>query len=63
MAGRAVRYVDPNNIDDIANGIGEVFFSPDLQKDLVKKGLEQGKKFSIEKMMNNMIQVYEQYKS
>ena len=63
VAGKAVRYVDPNNIDDIADGIGEVFFSPELQKELVKKGLEQGKKFSIEKMMKEMVETYEKFKS
>lgn len=63
VAGKAVQYVDPNNIDDIADGIGQVFFSPDLQKELVKNGLEQGKKFSIEKMMKEMVSAYEHFKS
>jgi glycosyltransferase involved in cell wall biosynthesis len=46
VAGDAAYYVDPYDINSIANGIGEVYFSEKLQKELQEKGLAQAKKFS-----------------
>lgn len=63
VAGQAVQYVDPNDVEDIASGIGQVFFDKDLQKQLCQKGLEQGKKFSIEKMIKDMVSAYETFGS
>ncbi len=51
--------VDPYDIDSIANGIGEVFFTKKLQEELSKKGLLQAKKFSWEKTIKQTIKVYE----
>lgn len=59
VAGDACIYVDPFDTDNIAKGIGEVFFSKDLQLKLQRTGLEQAKKFSWRKTATETIGVYE----
>lgn len=58
VGGEAVMYVDPNDTNSIANGIGEVFFNKKLQEQLAKKGLEQAKKFSWKKTADKTIASY-----
>ncbi|MBU4015962.1 glycosyltransferase family 4 protein [Patescibacteria group bacterium] len=59
IGGKAVYYVNPHNTNSIANGIGEVFFSGKLQKDLSEKGLTQAKKFSWKKTAEETIKAYQ----
>jgi glycosyltransferase involved in cell wall biosynthesis len=54
----AASYVNPFNINSIANGIGEVFFTKKLQNKLSEKGLVQAKKFSWEKTAQKTIEAY-----
>jgi glycosyltransferase involved in cell wall biosynthesis len=59
VAGEAAYYVDEYDINSIANGIGEVFFSKELQDKLSAKGLKQAKKFSWKKTAEETVRVYE----
>jgi glycosyltransferase involved in cell wall biosynthesis len=54
----AVYYVNENDIYSIANGVGEVFFSEKVQKNLSHRGLLQSKKFSWEKTAEKTIEIY-----
>jgi len=58
VAGDAAYYVDGYDIHSIANGIGEVYFSPELQQDLSEKGISQSKKFSWKKTAEKTLEVY-----
>lgn len=59
VAGEAAFYVDPNDFNDIANGIGEVYFNRKLQQSFSLKGLAQAKKFSWRKTAGETVKVYE----
>lgn len=59
VAGDSAFFVDVHNVDDIANGIGEVFFNQKLQESLGKKGMQQAKKFSWKKVAEETNMVYE----
>jgi len=58
VAGDAAYYVNPEDIYNIANGIGEVFFHPSLQKELSRKGLSRAKEFSWKKTAEETVRVY-----
>lgn len=58
ITGESVYYVDAYGVSSIANGIGEVYFNPDLAKKLSEKGLKQAKKFSWEKTAEETFRVY-----
>ncbi len=60
VAGDAALYVDPLSEQNIAESIEKIFAELKLQNELAKKGLEQSKKFSIHKMMKDLINVYEE---
>jgi glycosyltransferase involved in cell wall biosynthesis len=46
VAGDAALYVDPNNVDSIANAMQQIIAFPDLRKSLVMKGRMQREKFN-----------------
>ncbi len=56
--GDAAIYFDPEDINDMADKIIEVVSDKKLQADLVKKGTEQLKKFSWQKMAQQTLDVY-----
>lgn len=58
IAGDAAFYVDPYDINDIANGIGEVYLNQKLQRELSYKGLIQAEKFSWKKTAEETMRVY-----
>lgn len=58
VAGDAAIYVDPDDPESISKAIGQILVSKSLKNELVDKGLEQAKNFSIEKMMKDTISVY-----
>ncbi len=58
VAGNAAHYVDAYDVESIAKGIGEIFFSQKLQKECTDKGLEQAKKFSWQKTAEQTIATY-----
>lgn len=55
VGGEAVYYTDAYSTDSIKKAILKVQTDKELRADLSKKGLEQAKKFSIEKMMKDTI--------
>lgn len=58
VGGNAVLYVDPLNVEDIKKRLDEVMNNKDLQKDLIKKGFAQVKKFSWEKTAEQTADIY-----
>lgn len=58
IGGKAVYYVNPFNMNSIADGIGEVFYTRKLQKELSEKGLKQAKNFSWKKTAEETIKTY-----
>jgi glycosyltransferase involved in cell wall biosynthesis len=61
IVGDSGYYVDAFNINEIANGIGEVYFNEKLQKELSEKGLKEAKEFNWKKTARNTVAVYKQY--
>ena len=59
VCGNAANYFNPNSPADIAKAIEEILNSQKLRQDLVKKGHEQVKKFSWQRMATQTLQVYE----
>lgn len=58
VAGEAAFYVDPYNTDDMANGIGEIYFNTAVQEKFRKLGILQAKKFSWKKTAQETAEVY-----
>lgn len=58
VGGEATLYVDPDNIDDIKKKVKILMKDKRLREDLIKKGVEQAKKFSWEKAANQTAEVY-----
>ncbi len=58
VGGDAVLYVDAHDKKDIIKGILSVFLDKKLQEMLKEKGVEQAKKFSIKKMIEDTVSFY-----
>jgi glycosyltransferase involved in cell wall biosynthesis len=58
--GDAAVYFDPTDVQDITNKIGMVLSDSALQKEMIKKGREQLKKFSWEKTAQQTLAVLQQ---
>lgn len=58
VVGEAGKFVDPNDANSIAMGIGEVFNNTELQKVLSQKGLVQAKKFAWKKTVEQTMEIY-----
>lgn len=56
--GDAVHYFDPLNIEDMAAKINDVLVDQKLRNDLVKKGREQVKKYSWQRMAEQTLETY-----
>lgn len=56
--GDAAHYFDPYDVVDIARAIQEVLRDDYLRKDLIKKGQDQVKKYSWDKMAKETLDVY-----
>jgi glycosyltransferase involved in cell wall biosynthesis len=61
VVGEAGLYVDASDTKDIADKIFQIISSPELAENLRRLGLEQAKKFTVEKMIKKQIEVYEKY--
>lgn len=59
VGGDAVLYVDSDNKDELARKIEEIFKNGNLREELKQKGIQQSKKFTIEKMIHGTILAYE----
>ena len=58
-AGTAALYVDPYNIESIAEGLGKVFFDTKTQREFAARGIEQAKKFTWKKTAGGTMNVYQ----
>lgn len=58
VCGDAAEYFDPHSPEYMAKVIDDILHSPKLRADLVKKGHEQVKKFSWNRMAQQTLQVY-----
>ena len=58
VVGEAAIMVDPYNITGIANAMEQVLTNQELQNDLIKKGLEQARRFSWEKTAKEYLEVF-----
>ena len=58
IGGDAAVYFDPYSIDDMRNTIELVITSPELQKEMIKKGKELVKQFTWEKCARETMEVY-----
>lgn len=58
VGGNAVYYVDAYNTKAISKGIGDVFRTSSLQKELAAKGLKQASKFSWKKTAQETMDIY-----
>lgn len=59
IAGDAALFADHENIKSISSAIEKVMSDKMLRSQLIKKGLEQAKKFEIKKTIKNLIKIYE----
>ncbi|MGQ9571210.1 MAG: glycosyltransferase family 4 protein [Thermodesulfovibrionales bacterium] len=60
VCGDAAYYVDPYNVESIAEGMYKVLTDNTLRKSLIEKGLERAKLFSWEKSAKEHIKVFEE---
>lgn len=60
VAGQAALYIDPMDPKSMLNAFDKFINTPTLQKELSEKGREQSKRFSKEKFISGMIDVFEQ---
>ena len=58
IGGDAVRYFDPNNIDDMTASIEQTIYSERNRKSLIKKGFEKNKNFSWTKCAKETLAIY-----
>lgn len=58
VAENAAYFVDPYDTDDIANGIGKVYFNQKLQREFSQRGLKQAQKFTWRKTAEETINAY-----
>lgn len=58
VCGNAAHYFDPTNITSMSDAINEVLTDKNLRSDLIKKGYEQVKKYSWQRMAKQTLVVY-----
>ncbi len=58
VVGDAGIMIDPNNVEELEKQIKRVLTNEKLRKEMIKKGLEQSKKFSWEKCAKETLKVY-----
>jgi glycosyltransferase involved in cell wall biosynthesis len=60
ICGDAAYYVDPLEVEDLAQGIYQVLSDQDLRETLIQKGFERVKLFSWEKTAQETLKIYEE---
>ncbi|MCJ7547015.1 MAG: glycosyltransferase family 4 protein [Deltaproteobacteria bacterium] len=60
VCGDAAQYIDPYNVESIAEGINKVLTDEPLRQSLIEKGLERARLFSWEKSAQEHIEVFEE---
>lgn len=59
VVGGAAMLVNPENVFDIARGIGEVLLNADLRQELIVRGRKQAARFSWARTADEVLRVYE----
>lgn len=60
ILGKAPLYFDAYNVDDIAKKMETIISDKELRKDLIKKGLEQVKKYNWDECAKETLEVYKE---
>ncbi len=60
VCGDAAYYIDPYNVESIADGINKVLTDEPLRRRMIEKGLERARLFSWEKSAREHIKVFEE---
>lgn len=60
VGGDAAIYVDPENVENIAEGLQKILSEEKLRKELIEKGYKQVKKFSWERTARETLKVLEE---
>jgi len=60
VCGDAAYYVNPYNIESIAEGMYKVLTDESLRRSLIEKGLERAKLFSWEKSAKEHLEVFKE---
>jgi glycosyltransferase involved in cell wall biosynthesis len=63
ICGDAAYYVDPYNVDSIAQGIYKVLTDEKLRQTLVRKGLERARLFTWERSVNELVKIFNEVAS
>lgn len=61
VCGEAAVYVDPFDVDSIAEGIYKVAADEGLQENLRAKGFSQASKFSYQKSVDQLLEIFQNY--
>ncbi len=60
VAGKGALYVDPYDIQNIAEGMYKIFINEDLRKELMREGYENIKRFSWEKAAGELTEIFKE---
>ncbi|MDO8444023.1 MAG: glycosyltransferase family 1 protein [bacterium] len=60
ILGDAVHYFDPLNVDDMAAAMAKIIQDHTLRENLIKKGLEQAKKYNWDETAERTLEVYKE---
>ena len=58
VGGPATKYINPLSVKEMQKAIIEISNSTEIQKEMSRKGFEFAKKFTDEKIANNLMKVY-----
>jgi len=62
VGGDAPLYINPNDLDDMLVKTKQILYDEALQLKMIKKGLTQSKKFTLEKMTEKYLDVFKMEK-
>lgn len=59
VAGDAVAFVDPTDVDSISEAYCKVFANETFRKDIIEKGLENARRFSVKNIAQQYVALYQ----
>jgi glycosyltransferase involved in cell wall biosynthesis len=63
IAGDAALYINPLNVEELAEAMKKIYFNEELRHTLMKEGLWQAQKFTLEKCTRSLMEVYKNVSS
>jgi len=63
IGGNSVLYINPHSINEISEGMEQLFLNEDLRKDLIEKGYQNIKRFSYKKLAEKILKVLKDEKA